>query len=313
MDPSAIIGAGASLVTGAANAIVGNNLNRKNRDFYREMTDRQNAFNAEQAQIAYDRQRDLYDYQFNRESAYNDPVAQMSRLRNAGFSPALLAEGGSASAGSVAASPSGVGAASAASPNPPEFQNYFQTGLDSMMAAAQTLSQLKLNKATRTKTEKEADKIVSEKDLTDANKEKVIQETQNLAYTLKDILPTQYKQLITDIEQKLQDMENSQQITAATVNKMAQDILESVSRVNVNDSTNQKLQKELKGYSEYLQDVYRHEAYRADLDYENYEFAKNIRGLRSRFSDSLQNGDIMSAMKYGVLIFLMDMITNSRD
>lgn len=313
MDPSAIIGAGASLVSGAANAIVGNNLNRKNRDFYREMTDRQNAFNAEQAQIAYNRQRELYDYQFNREAAYNDPVAQMSRLRNAGLSPSLLAEGGAGSAGSVAAAPSGVGAASASSANPPEMQNYFQTGFDSMMAAAQTLSQLKLNKATRTKTEKEADKIVADKDLSEANKDKVIQETQNLAYTLKDILPSQYKQLVTDVEQKLQDMKNSQQITAATVNKIAQDIAESVSRVNVNTSTNEKLQRELKGYSEYLQDVYRHEAYRADLDFENYEFAKNVRGLRSKFSESLQNGDIMSAMKFGVLIYLMDMISRSHD
>lgn len=313
LDPvtsSAIISGAASLVSGAGSAIIGGKLNKKNRDFYERMTNQQNAFNAEQAQLAYQRQRELYDYQFDKETAYNDPLAQVARMQRAGLNPALLSGSGAVDAGSVVASPSGVGAASAASANPPELQNYFQQGLDSMVQVAATLSQLKLNKSTRNKTDKEAAKVVEDTELSKESKNKVIQETKNLEYTLRDILPTQYKQMIGEIEKTLQDMKNSQNLTAAQVSKLEQDIKESISRVKVSDAQASKLNKELQGYSEYLKDVYRHEAYRADLDFENYEFAKNIRGLKTRFSESLQNGNIPDAMKYGILMYLMDLVSH---
>ena len=142
MEPlvtSSIIGAGASVATGAGSAVVGNRLNKKNREFYERMTNQQNQFNAEQAQIAYNRQRELYDYQFAKESQYNSPLAQMSRMREAGLNPALLAGNGQIDAGSVSAAPSGVGAASAASPNPPQLQNYFTPAIESVMQVKRLL------------------------------------------------------------------------------------------------------------------------------------------------------------------------------
>lgn len=128
---AAIVGAGASVLGnlfGSANNSNANNTNirlaAENRDFQREMWDKQVAYNQDMwnQQVAHN--QDMFNQQvlynkdmWNAQNAYNDPSAQVARLRAAGINPYLAMSGGNAagvagSAGSVSpgsASPGSVG------------------------------------------------------------------------------------------------------------------------------------------------------------------------------------------------------------
>ena len=107
MEPTttaAIISAAASAAGSGVSALTGAKLNKKNRRFYDEQRQKQNEFNAQQAQVAYERQRELLRYM----NDYDSPINQMQRYKAAGINPAL-AVGNISAAGNNA---SGVAAAS---------------------------------------------------------------------------------------------------------------------------------------------------------------------------------------------------------
>lgn len=279
---AAAITAGSALVGGAANAVIGNNLNKKNRAFYREMTEYQNQFNAEQAQIAYNRQRELYDYQFDKEAAYNDPRSQMQRMRAAGLNPALLYGSGVGDAGSVAAAPSGVGSASAANANPPEMQNYLTPAIESLSTVAQALSDINLKGATTEKTK-------ADTDLSRANTRKVTKEAESLAYQLDKMLPVQHKQLLVELKKTIQDMKDSHQVSTAQVKVLQNTAAEILSKIKLNEHTDQKLVKELQRYQEYINNVYDREAIHKDVDKLDLEWQDATKGLKTRILEHMQH------------------------
>lgn len=294
------VGAGASLVSGATNAIVGNNLNKKNRQFYQQMTEYQNNFNAQQAQIAYDRQRELYDYQFQKEAAYNDPSAQMQRMRAAGLNPALIYGSGVGDAGAVSAAPSGVGSASAASANPPQLQNYATPAIESMAQIASVLSNVDLNRATKEKTQ-------ADTDLSRANTVKATKDAETLAYHLEKMLPVEHKQLIQNLKRSIQDMRDSHQISVAQLEVFRQSANEIMSKVRLNEHADEKLQAELQGFQEYINNVYEREKYRHDMDKSDWEWLEFSKGLKNKIMKQLQDpsSDGESLIQNGIMYLLM--------
>lgn len=301
---AAAITAGSALVGGAANAVIGNNLNKKNRAFYREMTEYQNQFNAEQAQLAYNRQRELYDYQFDKEAAFNDPRSQMQRMRAAGLNPALLYGSGVGDAGSVAAAPSAVGSASASGANPPQMQNYLTPAIESLSTVAQALSDINLKGATTEKTK-------ADTELSRANTRKVNRESEQLVYTLEKMLPLEHKQLIINLKRSLQDMQDSHQITTAQLEVFKQQAQEIMSKIKLNEHTDAKLQAELNGFQEYITNVYEREKYRHDIEKTDMEYSDLMKGLKNRIMQGLShpNHDFQETLQNAVL-YLMFKIMN---
>lgn len=297
---AAAITAGSALVGGAANAVIGNNLNKKNRAFYREMTEYQNQFNAEQAQLAFQRQRELYDYQFDKESAYNDPRAQMQRMRAAGLNPALLYGSGVGDAGSVAAAPSAVGSASAASANPPQMQNYLTPAIESLSTVAQALSDINLKGATTEKTK-------ADTELSRANTRKVTKEAEQLTFVLEKMLPAEHKQLILNLKKTLQDMQDSHQISTAQLEVYKQQAQEIMSKIQLNKHTDEKFQAELKRFQEYIDAVYDRETYRRDIEKNQMEWNDLTQGVKNRILKGINNPDYMNsgqALQDIILYFL---------
>lgn len=111
-----LIDTGAGIISTAVNAWLQTRENQKNRDF-----------NAEQAELAYQRQIALQDKQ----NAYNSPVAQMQRYKEAGLNPNIVAGQQNLSA-PAASAPIAAGASGSVSALP------FQTNmLDAALADAQ--------------------------------------------------------------------------------------------------------------------------------------------------------------------------------
>lgn len=98
-----LVAAGATLAGAGINAASQGRMNKKTRDFSREMFDKQNA-------------RDLEFW--NLQNSYNDPAEQRKRLENAGLNPHLM-YGNGASAG-VASAPS-TSSAPSWNPRAPEI------------------------------------------------------------------------------------------------------------------------------------------------------------------------------------------------
>lgn len=85
-------------IAGVSNIVGGILNNRNNLKMQRE----QNEFNAQQSELAYDRQLDFW----GKNNAYNTPEQQMKRLRQAGLNPYLMFQNGLGSSGnSVGVSP----------------------------------------------------------------------------------------------------------------------------------------------------------------------------------------------------------------
>lgn len=81
------ISAGISALGSAGSGITSAKLNRKGRKFVREENEKSRQFNAEQAELAYKRQREFYDYI---QQMYTSPSAQMRQLEAAGLNPDLV-------------------------------------------------------------------------------------------------------------------------------------------------------------------------------------------------------------------------------
>lgn len=282
---TAIAGGLAAVGTGVS-AVVGSNLNKKNRAFYEEMTNRQNAFNAAQADLAFQRQQMLYDYQFNKETKYNEeynsPLAQMQRLKEAGLNPALMMSNGVDNTVTPSASMSSVPQASASEASPPQYQNFMQQLPSQLLQFGQLISQNALNKANIAKTDKEILKLDKDIELTTDQSNKVKEETNQLKYTIDNILPHQSQELKAKVNQILQDIQNSQQLTTAQVASIKQSILNAVQDENIKRAQVKKLNTELDKYDEYTQNIYKKAAADAGLSAQELEYQNELKGLRTR-------------------------------
>lgn len=277
--------------------------NKKNRQFYSEQTDKQNEFNAEQAQIAYDRQRDLYDYQFAKESEYNSPSSQMQRLQAAGLNPYLMLSN-SVNQGQVSASPSSVAQASSSSPTTPLMSNAAHTGLMTALNFAQALSQISKTSSDKKLVDANVEKAFSEKKLTDSQRDNVIQATKNLAYELKDILPSNYHKTLAEIDKLISDMNNSQNLTAASVTQLKAQVKQLMADTYLKGRTAKKVDEELKTYDLQLYHQIRDMAYRADIDHLQWDFLNQYKGIQTQMLQSLQSGDVNDVFRL-MLPFLM--------
>ena len=273
---ASVIGSIASAASAAGAAASNSANNRRSYKWTRKLNEEQNRFNAEQAQIAYDRQREFYDYSFNKEfenekywADYNSPLQQMQRYKAAGLNPALLAgqfdsgnvaAGASGSSGSPQASAAGVGQFSTT----PTFQGADFGNIIGLLGLSSTID---VNKSIADKNRVEAaktagvdtDKVVqdikesqsrvenidADTNLKDSQKKLVENQARESLYNIEKLLPAELKKKFSEIQKNLIDMRNSQTLTRAQVAKFSQDIRESVSRVNLNQSTQNKIDKEL--------------------------------------------------------------------
>lgn len=270
------IGAGISAASAAGSAAAASANNKRSYKWTSQLYDKQNRFNAEQAQIAYDRQREFYDYSFNREfenekywANYNSPAQQMQRYKAAGLNPGLLAgqfdsgnvaAGASGSSGAPQASAAGVGQFSTT----PTFQGADFSSILGLLGLSSTMD---VNKSIADKNRVEAaktagvdtDKVVqdikesqsrveninADTHLKDSQKKLVENQARESLYNVEKLLPAELKKKFSEIQKNLNDMRNSQALTRAQVAKFSQDIHESISRVNLNQSTKNKIDKEL--------------------------------------------------------------------
>lgn len=145
-------------VIGGVSNIVGGILNNRNN---RIMMHEQNAFNAREAEKAYDRQLDFW----GKNNAYNTPEQQMKRLREAGLNPYLMFQNGLGSSGnSVGVSP--PPAAHSAGLIPSTIGEGISRGFESLMQGLQIAinnkkanSDIEVNDAEKEKKQAETDKI----------------------------------------------------------------------------------------------------------------------------------------------------------
>lgn len=286
MAVDAIIGGAANAAASYINYINQRKQNSANRQWENYWNMQSMDFASREAERSYQRQREMYDYMFQKENDYNSPARQMQRLRAAGLNPALLA-GSAVDAGSsaVSAPASPQASANMGSSSLPAAQ--FDTS--SFVEMAKAISQIGLNDSQIRKSNKEIEKIGSEIELNKKQQDKLLKETETLQYTLEDILPVQYAKLLAEAEKTVRDMNNSQQITEAQVNLYLEQVKEVIQKVELGRKQNRKLEKELKGYEEYVSDLYRQQKYRSDLTQDEAEYYEVTKGLRTRIMSSLSN------------------------
>lgn len=290
---------------------------KRQHEYDVDMFERESQFNAEQAQIAYDRQREFYDYQFGIESEYNSPLSQMQRYKAAGLNPYLM-DFSDGSTNVSASSPSSASASGHNTVNGAAYQSNQLQALNNIVQFANAFreldSQISLNESAVAKNIAEANKVagvdsdksraeiknilsdtknkdadtikkIAETDLTEKQKDKVIQETENLSYTLKHLLPKQSKEILARIEQITNDIKNSQQLTRAQCAEMFQNIKESVSRVELNNRESDLLYKQYNVFDE---------KFAADLNLSREQFQQlklgNIRTeMLNQFTDEFMS------------------------
>lgn len=286
MSAAAIFGGAFNAASSYINYINQRKQNSANRQWENYWNMQSMDFQSREAERSYERQKEMYDYMFQKENDYNSPSKQMQRLRAAGLNPALLA-GSAVDAGSSAVS---------APASPQASANMGSSALpaaqydaNSIAEMAKAISQIGLNDAQIRKSNKEIEKIGSEIELNKKQQNKLLKETETLQYTLEDILPTQYAKLLAEAEKTVRDMNNSQQITEAQVNLYLEQVKDVIQKVELGKKQNRKLEKELKGYEEYVSDLYRQQKYRSDLTQDEAEYYEITKGLRTRIMNSLSN------------------------
>lgn len=252
-------------------------MNRQHR-FDVEMLEREQQFNADQAQVAYDRQREFYNLQFNNESSYNSPLAQMQRYKQAGLNPFLvsLSEGNTSVS---ASSPAAASASGSNTVNAAAFQSNAINALSNVANIAQGFaslsSQMDLNssqsnlnavnaaKAAGVDTEKVRSEIAvnnqnvatqkSQEKLNESQSNKVDADFKEVIYNLEHILPAKEKELLANIAKTYNDMEISQNTSKAQIAKMYQDIAESITRADLNTKNAALAQKEVDAFEQRLE------------------------------------------------------------
>lgn len=286
MSGAAILGGAFNAASSYINYINQRKQNSSNRQWENYWNMQSMDFQSREAERSYQRQREMYDYMFQKENDYNSPAMQMQRLRAAGLNPALIA-GSAIDAGSsaVSAPASPQASANMGSSALPAVQ----FDANSIAEMAKAMSQIGLNESQIRKSNKEIEKIGSEIELNKKQQDKLLKETETLQYTLEDILPTQYAKLLAEAEKTVRDMNNSQQITEAQVNLYLEQVKDVIQQVELGKKQNRKLEKELKGYEEYVSDLYRQQKYRSDLTQDEAEYYEITKGLRTRIMNSLSN------------------------
>ena len=191
-----------------------------------EMLEREQAFNAQQAQVASDRQREFYNYQFKNESEYNSPVSQMQRYKAAGLNPFLMNfADGSTSVG--ASSPASASASGSNTVNTEAGVSNALSALNNVANIAQSFagmsSQMDLNRSQSLLNDANAAKVsgvdtdkvkseiavnnenvVTQKSQQNLNKSQssnIDASTQEIFYKLENILPKQDRELLARIRQ----------------------------------------------------------------------------------------------------------------
>ena len=256
----------------------------KQHEYDVDMLNREQYFNAQQAQIAYNREREFYDYQFEKESEYNSPAAQMQRYQAAGLNPYLM----SLDSGNTSVSSSSVPAASASGSNTVNTeagQNNTLAALSNIAGIAQGMTQLQsqtdLNKSQEVKNYAESAKtsgvdteevkanikkimqdtatsksqesnINSDTELKDYQKKNIAEDTRKLAYEVDKLLPAQLSEISKRIEDLASQILQRQQVTPAEIAKLRQDVLESIQRVNLNSRQESYLMKQIDSYDSEL-------------------------------------------------------------
>lgn len=242
-----------------------------------DMLEREQSFNAEQAQQAYDRQREFYDYQFDKESKYNSPLSQMQRYKEAGLNPYLMDyEDGNVGIG--ASSPSAASSSGSNSVNVAAFENNTLQALSNVANIAQGFAELStqadLNKSQQVKNYADAAKTsgvdteevkanisklmqdtntsraqelntIADTQVKGEQKKNIAEDTRRLSYTVDKFLPKQLDEISKRIEDLASQIWQRQQVTPAEVASLRQEIAESVSRVNLNSRQAALLDKQL--------------------------------------------------------------------
>ncbi len=111
------------LITGTVDSVAGLFGQSSDQRYQRDMMNKQNAFNAEQAELNRQFQANQWQEHFDQINAYNSPSAQMSRLRSAGLNP-FSSEGqayGSSSASNATPVVPGSSASAASIPSTQSF------------------------------------------------------------------------------------------------------------------------------------------------------------------------------------------------
>ena len=137
---SSVGGFASSLIGGIGGAITA----RKNRKLARELAQKQQDFQAAEAEKAY--QRDIAMWE--RQNAYNAPSAQMQRLIDAGLNPNLAYQSLGSSTAQSAPSynpPSAVAPSDAAFSDPYESISQMGTNLSNTSVASAQVAQLRAN------------------------------------------------------------------------------------------------------------------------------------------------------------------------
>lgn len=80
---------GANLLGNVLGGISAQKQLKMQQNFAQQQALQQHQWNEDDASLAYQRQQDFYNYQQSDQRAYDDPVAQRSRLENAGYNPFL--------------------------------------------------------------------------------------------------------------------------------------------------------------------------------------------------------------------------------
>lgn len=132
MAQAAMISGGMSTASGIAGAISNARIAAKQRALQYKMFQEANAFNANQATLAYQRQVNEWNRQFNLTNQYNDPSAQMQRLTDAGINPYNAAQSVSPSSAAMS-----VGSSSAPSSAAPPYDMPFANPVSSFFQSAQ--------------------------------------------------------------------------------------------------------------------------------------------------------------------------------
>lgn len=285
---AATIGALGTAAAAGINAATAEARNAKSYKYTKRLQDEQNKFNAQQAQIAYDRQRELYNYQYQNERSafladrehneqYNSPFAQMQRYKQAGLNPALLTgQIGSGSANVDFSAPSMPGVDSTSSGSQGQFQmDQGLSGLTGGLTALASLvnqsemtrSQVELNESQAAKNEADTGKSKKEieklgADISNVNMDTKLKEkqvdnvaaaTEKLNYEVKELLPKQKSFLEKQMEKMTNDIVNSQQLTKAQVAHYAASVKDLIADAHLKGSQKSLIDKEVENFERKLE------------------------------------------------------------
>ena len=294
VDDAAAIATAASAVASGVSAATQGVRNKKSYKYTKKLQDAQNAYNTEQAQVAYARQREFYDYMYDK----NSPYSQMQQLKKAGLNPNLaygqLGDGTSA--------PS-VPQASAAGAGQFQIDNSGFAALPASLSQFASLIQsFKMTDAQvnnlNANTEKvghDIKKVDSEKENIDANTKltekqakKVDIETENLVENLFQILPKQAEKLKAEILKLKSDMDNSQQITLGQVELFKQQVSNLISQSKLNKANMRQLGQVISRYNDIIDSQTGLSSAQAESVSQDAEFKSMIQEYRRQLFDKLK-------------------------